>query len=49
MLFIEGRATLTKSVLQTILSYIMQSVILPSFVCDEIDKNNRAFGVSYAP
>ena len=43
MLSMAGRATLAKSVLQTILSYIMQSVMLPSSFCDEIDKKSKAF------
>lgn len=38
-----GRVTLTKSVLQALPSYVMQSSIIPKGVCDDIDKIFRGF------
>lgn len=38
-----GRLTLTKSVLQSLPSYVMQAAYVPRFICDEIDKKCRSF------
>lgn len=38
-----GRLTLTKSVIQAMPTYVMQSSLLPKFVCDEVDKRCRRF------
>lgn len=43
MLSFAGRVTLTKSVIQALPSYVMQSVYIPRFMCDEIDKKCRKF------
>lgn len=38
-----GRLTLTKSVIQALPSYIMQSAYIPRHLCDDIDKRCRSF------
>lgn len=38
-----GRITLTKSVLQAMPSYVMQTGSLPKSICDEVDKICRSF------
>lgn len=38
-----GRVTLTKSVLQALPTYVMQSAYLPRHICDKIDKRCRRF------
>lgn len=38
-----GRVILTKSVLQGLPSYVMQSCVIPKGVCDDIDKICRGF------
>jgi hypothetical protein len=38
-----GRVTLAKSVIQALPSYVMQTVLLPVSICDEIDKRCRGF------
>lgn len=38
-----GRLTLTKSVVQALPTYVMQSVELPKYLCAEIDKKCRKF------
>nr|KYP61054.1 Retrovirus-related Pol polyprotein LINE-1 [Cajanus cajan] len=38
-----GRITLTKSVLEALPSYIMQTVSLPKTVCDALEKSSRGF------
>lgn len=38
-----GRVTLTKSVLQALPSYVMQSAYIPRHICDEIDNKCRRF------
>lgn len=38
-----GRLTLTKSVIQAMPSYMMQSTYLPTYLCEEIDKRCRKF------
>lgn len=42
-LSLAGRATLVKSVLNSIPIYYMQSTLLPAKVCEEIDKASRNF------
>ncbi|RDX95910.1 putative ribonuclease H protein, partial [Mucuna pruriens] len=37
-LFFTGRVTLTKSILQTLSTYVMQSTMLPKFICNIIEK-----------
>lgn len=38
-----GRFTLTKSVVQALPTYVMQSTLIPRYLCDEIDKRCRRF------
>lgn len=38
-----GRLTLTKSIIQALPSYVMQSAFIPRHLCDEIDKSCRRF------
>lgn len=38
-----GRLTLTKSVVQALPTYVMQSALIPRYLCDEIDKRCRCF------
>lgn len=38
-----GRVTLAKSVIQALLSYIMQIVKIPAYIFKEIDEKCRAF------
>lgn len=38
-----GQLTLTKSVIQALPTYIMQSAFIPRSLCDEIDKKCRSF------
>ena len=38
-----GRAVLVKSVMSTILNYIMQATTLPTHLCEKLDKINRDF------
>lgn len=38
-----GRLTLTKSVIQVLPSYIMQSAYIPRHLCDDIDKRCKSF------
>lgn len=38
-----GHLTLTKSVVQALPSYVMQSAALPKYVCEEIDRKCRKF------
>lgn len=38
-----GRLTLTKSVLQALPAYVMQSTLIPRHLCDDIDKRCRQF------
>lgn len=42
-LSMAGRLTLTKSVLQSLPTYVMQSAFVPRYICDEIDKKCRNF------
>lgn len=42
-LSLARRVTLTKSVLQALLSYVMQTALLPCSVCDEVDKLCSSF------
>lgn len=43
MLSFAGRLTLTKSVMQALPTYVMQSTALPKYMCEEIDKRCRKF------
>lgn len=43
MLSFAGRVTLTRSVIQALPSYVMQSAYIPRVICDEIDKRCRKF------
>lgn len=43
MLSMAGRVTLAKSVIQALLSYIMQIVKIPAYIFKEIDEKCRAF------
>lgn len=45
MLSFAGRLTLTKSVLQSLPSYVIQSAYVPRSICDEIDKRCRNYFV----
>lgn len=38
-----GRLTLTKSIIQVLPTYVMQSAFIPRHLCDEIDKSCRRF------
>lgn len=42
-LSLAGKLTLTKSVLQSMPTYVMQTAYIPRFICDEIDKKCRSF------
>lgn len=42
-LSMAGRLTLTKSVIQSLPTYVMQSAFVPRYICDEIDKKCRSF------
>ena len=39
-LSIVGRVTLTKCIIQVMPTYVRQTTLLPSSVCEEIDKKN---------
>lgn len=43
MLSFAGRLTLTKSVLQSLPTYVMQSAYIPRSICDKTDKRCRSF------
>lgn len=43
MMFMVGRVTLTKSVLQVFPTYVIQSTFLLSSLCDAIDKKCCSF------
>lgn len=38
-----GRLTLTKTIIQALPTYVMQSALIPKHLCDEIDKRCRRF------
>ena len=38
-----GQAVLIKSVMSTIPNHVMQGVVLPTHVCEKLDKINRDF------
>lgn len=42
-LSLAGRATLAKSVIQSIPTYVMQSTFLPKNVCEKVDRKCRGF------